>query len=46
MQQYRPNYDFVLRANDYEMVRFIKSSYQFYAIDPTVLQLPALKRQQ
>lgn len=46
MQQYRPNYDFVLRANDYEMVRFIKYSYQFYTIDSTALRLPALKRHQ
>lgn len=43
MQQYRPTYYFVLESNDYEMISFIKSSYQQYTRNPAALRLPPLK---
>ncbi len=43
MQQYRPSYNFILVANDYELVRFIQVSYQQYLKNPAAYRLPALK---
>ncbi len=43
MQQYRPTYNFVLEANDYELVRFIQASYQKYLKNPAAYRLPSLK---
>lgn len=43
MQQYRPTYNFVLVANDYEMIRFIQGAYQRYLINPGAFRLPPLK---
>lgn len=43
MQQYRPTYNFVIEANDYELIRFIKSSYQTYLQNPGANRLPPLK---
>lgn len=43
IQQYRPSYYFVMEASDYEMVRFIKQSYQRYLQNPAANRLPPLK---
>lgn len=43
MQQYRPSYNFVLVANDYELLRFIQASYQMYLKNPAAHRLPALR---
>ena len=43
MQQYRPSYFFVLLANDYDFVRFIKQSFRNYQINPDKLRLPQLQ---
>ena len=43
MQQYRPTYNFVLAANDYEMIRFIQGAHQRYLINPGAYRLPPLK---
>jgi len=43
MQQYRPTYNFVIEANDYQLIAFIKSSYQKYLENPSVRRLPPLK---
>ena len=42
MEQYRPSYNFVLQANDYEFIDFIRSSYQRYQRQPDANRLPAL----
>lgn len=43
MQQYRPSYNFVLEANDYELLLFIRASYQKYLKNPAAYRLPPLK---
>ena len=43
MQHYRPTYNLVLVANDYEMIRFIQGAYQRYLINPGAYRLPPLK---
>jgi hypothetical protein len=42
MEQYRPSYNFILQANDYELIGFIKSSYERYRKDPAANRLPPL----
>lgn len=43
MQQYRPSYTFVLEATDYQLLIFIRSSYQKYLKRPDAFRLPALR---
>jgi hypothetical protein len=43
MQQYRPSYYFVLDANDYNLIAYIKESYQRYKQNPAANRLPPLK---
>ncbi|HYK76880.1 MAG TPA: carboxypeptidase-like regulatory domain-containing protein [Daejeonella sp.] len=43
MQQYRPSYNFVIEANDYQLIEFIKNSYQRYKENPAAFRLPPLK---
>lgn len=43
MQQYPPGYNFVIEANDYQLITFIKISYQRYLQDPSAARLPPLK---
>jgi hypothetical protein len=43
MQQYRPSYYFVMEASEYEMIKFIKQSYQRYLQNPAANRLPPLK---
>jgi hypothetical protein len=43
MSQYRPNYHFVLEANDYSFIASIKSSYVRYLENPAAFRLPSLK---
>lgn len=43
MQQYRPSYNFVIEASDYELMRFIKASYERYQQNPAAYRLPPLK---
>lgn len=43
MQQYSPSYNFILEANDYELITFIKNSYQQYLKNPAAFRLPPLK---
>lgn len=42
MEQYRPSYNFILDANDYVLIEFIKSSYQRYKKMPDANRLPPL----
>lgn len=42
MLQYRPTYHFVLTANDYAFVQFIRNSYNSYKRNPTIFRLPKL----
>lgn len=42
MQQYRPTYQFILQANDYTLIKFIKESYQRYLRNPGAFRLPPL----
>jgi hypothetical protein len=42
MEQYRPSYNFVLQANDYEFIEFIKSSYRRYQKHPDANRLAPL----
>lgn len=43
MQQYRPSYYFAMESSDYEMIKFIKHSYQSYLQNPAANRLPPLK---
>lgn len=43
MQQYRPSYNFVIDANDYQMIGYIKNSYQRYLQNPAAFRLQPLK---
>lgn len=42
MSQYRPSYFFILQANDYELITFVKNSYQAYKKNPAANRLPPL----
>lgn len=44
MRQYRPSYFFVLSANDYNMVFYIRSSYAQYRQRPSLRRLPPLPK--
>ena len=44
MEQYRPSYSFVIEANDYQLITFIKTSYQRYLQNPGAYRLEPLKR--
>ncbi|MGB4776646.1 MAG: hypothetical protein WBP45_15820 [Daejeonella sp.] len=43
MQQYRPSFNFIIEANDYELINFIKSVYQRYIKNPAAYRLVPLK---
>lgn len=43
MQQYRPSYYFVLEANDYMLLEYIKTSFDRYKRFPGANKLPPLK---
>jgi hypothetical protein len=43
MRQYRPNYQFVLEANDYSFVESIRSNYRRFLENPGYYRLPPLK---
>lgn len=43
MLQYRPNYRFVLEANDYSFVTSIRTNYARYLQNPYAFRLPPLK---
>jgi hypothetical protein len=43
MQQYEPGYNFVIEANDYQLISFIKTSYRNYLQNPAANRLPPLK---
>ena len=40
--RYRPSYDFVLRANHYQLISYIKSKYEFFKFVPYIKPLPDL----
>lgn len=42
-QQYKPGYYFILQANDYELIEYIKQSYQRYLQNPSSYKLEPLK---
>jgi hypothetical protein len=42
-QQYKPGYYFILEANDYELIQFIRKSYESYLKNPAALRLGPLK---
>lgn len=41
-QQYKPGYYFILEANDYELIEYIKKSYTFYLQNPAAYRLQPL----
>lgn len=41
-QQYKPGYFFILEANDYELIQYIKKSYVSYLEDPSTYRLQPL----
>ncbi len=43
MQQYRPGYNFIIEANDYELISFIKVNYGRYLQNPAAFRLSPLK---
>ena len=43
IQQYRPSYNFVIEANDYDLIEFTKFSYRKYLQNPSAFRLPPLK---
>ena len=43
MQQYRPTYNFIMEASDYELLSYIKSAYSLYQKNPAAHRLPPLK---
>jgi hypothetical protein len=43
MEQYRPSYNFVIEANDYSLIEFIRSAYIRYKRKPEANRLPPLK---
>ncbi len=44
-QQYKPGYYFILEANDYNLIEYIKKSYNSYLQDPTAFRLQPLDGQ-
>ena len=42
MQQYRPSYNFILRADEYQLISFIKESFRRYQSNPSLNRLPPL----
>ncbi len=42
-QQYKPGYYFILEANDYDLIEFIKKSYRSYLENPAAYRLEPLK---
>jgi len=44
MQQYRPSYHFIMQANDYELGKYIQSSYRMYRKNPNAYRLQPLPR--
>lgn len=44
MLQYRPTYQFVLAASDYDFVQFVRNSYTSYKRNPTMFRLPTLPK--
>lgn len=42
-RQYKPGYYFILEANDYDLIQYIRNSYQAYLQNPAALRLPPLK---
>ncbi|MBC7694952.1 MAG: hypothetical protein H7141_05825 [Burkholderiales bacterium] len=42
VQQYRPSYYFIIQANDYELINFIKSNFERYIRNPGARRLPPL----
>lgn len=42
-QQYKPGYYFILEANDYELIQYIRKSYLSYLKDPAANRLGPLK---
>ncbi len=43
MMKYRPGYYFVLTANDYDFIRFIRTNYTRYLRNPDAYTLPPLR---
>lgn len=44
-QQYKPGYYFILEANDYDLIEYIKRSYMSYLQNPEAYRLQPLKGQ-
>lgn len=44
-QQYKPGYYFILEANDYDLIEYIKKSYVSYLEDPSAFRLQPLNGQ-
>lgn len=44
MVRYKPSYEFVIVANHYEMVSYIKSKYEFFKFVPYIRPLPDLNK--
>jgi len=42
-QQYKPGYYFIIEANDYELIEYIKRSYRSYLENPAAYRLQPLK---
>ncbi len=44
MTQYRPTYQFVLTASEYQFIQFVKNSYASYKRNPAMFRLPTLPK--
>lgn len=44
MHQYRPSYHFIMQANDYELGKYIQSSYNLYRKNPSAYRLQSLPK--
>jgi hypothetical protein len=44
MTQYRPTYQFVLSASEYQFIQFVKNSYASYKRNPAMFRLPSLPK--
>lgn len=44
MTQYRPTYQFVLNASEYQFIQFVKNSYASYKRNPSMFRLPTLPK--
>jgi hypothetical protein len=42
IQSFRPSYYFILEANEYELISYVKSTYQTYLRNPAAYRLPPL----